>query len=197
MSSHLPMLGAREACSLREDDFHETPEIATRALLAVEDFAGTIWEPACGHGAISKVLEDAGHEVVSTDLVPRGYGVGRVDFLMEWSPRATNIVTNPPFKLAEQFARHAVRLTTGKVALLCRLGWLEGRGRRQMFATLPFARLWVFSGRLPMMHRVGYLGVQSSNAIAFAWYVFEHGHAGPATIGHLHEGMMWNKGRAT
>lgn len=194
MSSHLPMLGAREARSRRGDDFHETPEIATRALLAVEDFAGPIWEPACGSGAISSVLESAGHEVISTDLVARGYGPGRIDFLMELTPRAPNIVTNPPFKLAEQFARHAVRLTSGKVALLCRLGWLEGQGRRLMFEALPFARLWVFSSRLPMMHRVGFLGERSGNAIAFAWYVFEHGHSGPATIGHLHEGMLWNKG---
>lgn len=195
MSSHLPMLGAREARSLRRDDFHETPEIATRYLLAAEDFSGPIWEPACGDGAISVVLEDAGHEVISTDLVQRSYGVGRTDFLMEWLPRAPNIITNPPFKLAEQFARQAVRLTTGKVALLCRLGWLEGRQRRRMFAELPFARLWVFSGRLPMMHRSGFVGETNSSAIAFAWFVFEHGHTGPATIGHLHEGMTLNKGR--
>lgn len=190
------MVGAREARGLRGDDFHETPEIATRALLSVEQFTGSIWEPACGHGAISEVLAEAGHDVVSTDLVARGYGTGRIDFLMEFQGRAPNIVTNPPFKLAEPFARHAVRLTTGKVALLCRLGWLEGRERRRMFAALPFARLWVFSGRLPMMHRVGRTGSTNSSAMAFAWYVFEHGHSGPATIGHLHEGIEWNKERA-
>ena len=187
------MLGAREAGRRRTDDFHETPEIATRALLSVETFTGPIWEPACGYGAISRVLDSAGHDVVSTDLVPRGFGDGRVDFLLELEPRAPNIVTNPPFKLAEQFARHAVRLTTGKVALLCRLGWLEGMERRRMFDALPFARLWVFSWRLPMMHRVGFVGERSSSAIAFAWFIFEHGHSGPATVGHLHEGMLWNE----
>jgi len=184
------MLGARATRGLRGDDFYETPTSATRALLAVEEFDGAIWEPACGFGAISRILEDAGHEVISTDLVQRCHGIGRTDFLMEWLPRAPNIITNPPFKLAEQFARQAVRLTTGKVALLCRLGWLEGRQRRLMFEQLPFARLWVFSGRLPMMHRHDWTGPRASSAIAFAWFVFEHGHTGPATIGHLHEGIM-------
>jgi hypothetical protein len=177
--THLPMLGAREAGRLRSDDFHETPRIAIEALLNAEIFSGPIWEPACGHGAISRVLIECGHEVISTDLVQRGYGQGRIDFLMETAPRAPNIITNPPFKLAAAFARRACDLTTGKVALLCRLGWLEGNERRRMFESLPFARLWVFSRRLPMMHRVGYDGPKSSSTIAFAWFVFEAGHTGP------------------
>lgn len=57
-------------------DFYPTPPEAVRALLSVETFEGSIWEPACGDGAISKVLLDAGHEVVSSDLIDRGYGNG-------------------------------------------------------------------------------------------------------------------------
>lgn len=185
MNRHIPMLGARAAGSLRGDDFHETPECATRALLSVEQFHGPIWEPACGHGAISRVLEAAGHDVISTDLVDRGYGPGRIDFLMEREPRAPNIITNPPFKLAAEFARCACRLTTGKVAFLCRLGWLEGRERSRMFAETPLARVWVFAGRLPMMHRHGYEGPKSTSTIAFAWFVWERGHSGHPTLGWL------------
>lgn len=179
------MHGAREAGGLRRDDFHETPEIATRKLLTVEQFVGPIWEPACGHGAISRVLDSAGYEVISTDLVQRRCGEGRIDFLMEYTPLAPNIVTNPPFKLATEFARHAVRLATGKVALLCRLEWLEGQERGRMFARTPPARVWVFSKRLPMMHRVGFVGERSSSAMPFAWFVFEHGHSGAPTLGWL------------
>jgi hypothetical protein len=57
-------------------EFYPTPPEATRALLSVETFDGTIWEPACGRGAISTVLETAGYQVVSTDLVQRDYGTG-------------------------------------------------------------------------------------------------------------------------
>lgn len=55
-------------------EFYPTPPEATRALLAAERFNGSIWEPACGQGHISKVLAEAGHEVISTDLVDYGYG---------------------------------------------------------------------------------------------------------------------------
>ena len=184
---HLPMLGARAAGSLRGDDFYETPSRAVEALLSVETFNGPIWEPACGAGAISRVLESRGHKVVSTDLVERGFGQGGIDFLMERAPLAPNIVTNPPFKLAAQFAEVAVELTmtTGKTCLLCRLGWLEGRARRLMFAKTRLSRVWVFSGRLPLMHRIGYDGPKSTSAIAFAWFVWSMNHEGPPVLGWL------------
>ena len=54
------------------DDFYATPPEAVRALLSVENFSGTLWEPACGDGAIVNVLREAGHTVYATDLVDRG-----------------------------------------------------------------------------------------------------------------------------
>lgn len=78
-------------------DFYPTPPEATRALLSVERFSGTIWEPACGDGAISKVLLAHGYSVVSTDLIYRGFGTGGVNFLTQTQTRARNIVTNPPY----------------------------------------------------------------------------------------------------
>lgn len=165
-----------------KDDFYPTPPAGTRALLAVEKFAGPIWEPACGEGDMSRVLEQAGYDVISTDLVNRGYGESRVDFLMEHCPRAPNIVTNPPFKLAEQFTRHALSLTTGKVAMLARLAWLEGMARRDLFETTPLARVWIFAGRLGF-DRARLADKGKGGMIAFAWFVWEHGHTGSPQIG--------------
>ena len=115
-------------------------------------------------------MEARGYDVVYTDLVERGYGQSRMDFLMG-EPLAPNIVTNPPFKNSEEFARKAVDLSTGKVAFLLRLVWLAGKSRGEFFRTAPMARVWVFNGRLPMMHRGGYEGPKSSSAIDFAWFV--------------------------
>jgi hypothetical protein len=172
-----------DAINREKDDFYPTPPAGTRALLSVETFEGKIWEPACGDGALSNVLLDAGYEVTSTDLIDRCYGEHGVDFLMEAQPRAPNIITNPPFKHADEFALKALSLTTGKVALLCRLSWLEGKKRRQMFESTPLARVWVFAGRLNMQRgRQPHKG-ESSGMIAFAWFVWEHGHKGPATLG--------------
>ena len=163
-----------------KDHFYPTPPAGTLALLSVEKFDGPIWEPACGEGHMSRVLEGAGYDVISTDLVDRGFGTPRVDFLMEHRPLAPNIVTNPPFKLGEQFARKALSLTTGKVALLCRLMWLEGGERQKLFRSAPLARVWVFSNRLGFAKG----GEQHTGGMTpYAWFVFEHGHQGPPTLG--------------
>lgn len=167
------------------DDFYPTWPAATKALLSVEQFTGAIWEPACGDGAMSRVLEAAGHDVISTDLIDRGYGEGGRDFLMEWQPRAPNIVTNPPFKWAIQFVERALMLTTGKVALFLRLAFLEGVERGKWFPTVPLARVWVMSRRVPISRGKMSEEGDGHGVIAFAWMIFEHGHSGPPTLGFL------------
>lgn len=179
------LIGAAAGGVREKDDFYATPPGSVEALLKVESFDGPIWEPACGDGAISKVLEAHGHRVSSTDLVDRGYGESGVDFLMEWQPRAPNIVTNPPFKLAPQFARNALRLTTGKVALLLKVGFLEGKGRGDLYDVAPFARLWVFRERQTFL-KGGSEAVTMNGAggmIAYGWFVWEHGYTGKPTLG--------------
>src|SRR5271156_6414494 len=56
------------------NEFYPTPPEAVRALLSVETFDGSIWEPACGEGAIAKFLCAAGYETVSTDRYAYGFG---------------------------------------------------------------------------------------------------------------------------
>jgi len=156
-------------------DFYPTPESATNALLSVETFPGTIWEPACGDGAISKVLERRGHIVRSSDLVDRGYGEVGIDFLMfPKSEVVDHIVTNPPYNLAQDFIETALLAATGKVAMLLKLSFLEGEKRRKMFQSTPLARVHVFSKRLTMTRNGEEL--RSGGMIAFAWFIWEHGY---------------------
>jgi len=75
---------APDKANAERDHFYPTPPEGTRALLRVEKFEGTIWEPACGDGAISRELEAVGHTVLSTDLIDRGYGTAGVDFLLDF-----------------------------------------------------------------------------------------------------------------
>ena len=161
------------------NDFYPTPPDGTEALLRVERFDGPIWEPACGDGAMSEVLKAAGYSVISTDLIDRGYGdEHRIDFLMEWRPRAPNIVTNPPFKMVAPFIRKSLDLTTGKVAMLLRLACLEGVERGALFESSPIARIWVFKQRL-QFKRPGWAG----GMLPFAWYIWEHGYTGKPELG--------------
>src|ERR1700739_365918 len=77
-------------------DFYPTPRWATFALIDNEPFKGEVWESACGDGAMSDVIADAGNPVVSSDLYDRGYGEIGHDFLAT-RRRHPNIITNPPF----------------------------------------------------------------------------------------------------
>lgn len=167
------------------DDFYPTHPGATRALLSVEQFDGAIWEPACGEGDMSRVLLQAGHDVVSTDLIHRGYGQGGRDFLCEWIGLAPNVVTNPPFREAQMFVDRALMLATGKVCMFLRLAFLEGVERGAWFPNTPLARVWIMSRRVPMQRgRLSEAG-DGHGVIAFAWFVWERGHEGPPTIGWL------------
>ncbi len=122
------------------NEFYPTPPEATRALLSVEAFDGSIWEPACGEGAIASVLTGAGYKVVATDLVDYGYGIPRVDFLKETRPRARHIVTNPPYGsgLADAFITRSLAFmqeTGGSVAMLLNLASLAHRSRTSWWQT--------------------------------------------------------------
>src|SRR5271163_3609203 len=70
------------------NEFYPTPPEAVRALLSVEAFDGSIWEPAVGEGAITKVLTEAVHEVVSTDRYDYGFGENGINFLDAQKPLA-------------------------------------------------------------------------------------------------------------
>lgn len=168
------MVGARK--NLNKHDFYPTPEIATVKFLEAEKFEGEIWEPACGDGAMSKVIERYGYPCKSTDLIYRGYGEGGVDF-MRCTYQADNIMTNPPFKHANKFIHHALTHASKKVALLLRLNILESKGRKKLFTEFPFARLYVHSERIPFQART-----EASNAIAFAWYVWDFSFTGEPVI---------------
>ncbi len=158
------------------DDFYPTPEYVTRALLKREHFNGTIWEPACGAGDMSEVLESHGYDVRSTDLNDHGYGAAGVDFLTQTAidPRIGAIVTNPPFICAEQFIARALVLNPGKVALFLRLSFIEGKRRyRQIFRDHAPARIWAFSGRVTLLPKGNPGGRPKNGFMAFAWYVWD------------------------
>ena len=153
-----------------EGDFYKTPDHATLSLLERESFPGSIWEPACGDGAISKLL---GMECRSTDLHYRGYGQGGTDFLIT-DGEADHIVTNPPYSLAEPFVRHALKCSRRKVAMLLKLNFLEGQKRKALFAETPLKTVYVFSKR-PSFDRGDVKG-KGNGLLAYAWFVWGKSH---------------------
>lgn len=171
----------------RGDDFYPTPPEAVASLLAVEHKwlpSGTIWEPACGDGAIVLPLRKAGFDVFASDLVDRGCPGGFIgDFLGAQPPRTdiASVITNPPFRLAREFVDTALEHAP-YVAMLLRLAFLEGGARRPWFQSGPLARVHVSSRRLPMMHRAGWTGPKAGSAVCHAWFVFDKRHEGRPEI---------------
>lgn len=171
-------------------DLYETPECAVRALLEVERIPpGIVWEPACGPGAIARALRSAGHMVYSTDLVDYSspdQDAARVDFLMEHQLPSLaaigSIITNPPYMNGEAFVLHALTFGVAKVCMLLRLAFLESQRRTTILEKAGLARVHVFRNRLPRMHRGGWKGNKTSSSIAFAWFVWCHGHTGPTEL---------------
>ncbi len=164
-------------------EFYPTPPEATRALLSVEEFDGSVWEPACGEGAISDVLVKAGYQVVSTDLVLRGYGEGDVDFLRETAPRAKHIVTNPPYGrgLGDAFVRHALRLTGetgGSVAMLLNLASLAHRSRHDLWTENPPAGIYALDELVCWPEGKPELARSSTATHRYCWVVWKPGHTG-------------------
>jgi hypothetical protein len=173
--------------SMRGNDLYETPPEAVRALLAVESVPSVVWEPACGPGAIVRELRQLGRLVHASDLVDYQCpgAASRRDFLMERHAPCSCIVTNPPFKLAEEFAQHALDLCDD-VYLLLRLAFLEGLRWQERGLARHLAAVHVFAPRLPFMHRSGWDGpVNSNSGMPFAWFVWRKSHVGRPTVGWL------------
>ena len=97
-----------------------------------------------------------------------------------------NIVTNPPFSLAEEFIHHALGQTRRKVVMFLRLAFLESRHRKTtMFeGHTPLEKVIVLSKRVslmpPTLNKRGKM--RSVAAVAYAWFVWQHGHKGPPTL---------------
>ena len=162
------------------NDWYVEPRWAIDALLDAEPVSGLSWDPSCGGGNIPEAMKARGLECVASDIAPRGYG-DVFDFLTS-GERADNIITNPPYGVIEQYAQHALAATTHKVALLARLAFLEGRKRQAFFRSTPLARVWVSSRRMSMPP--GGSGIEAKGgAIAYAWFVWEHGYTGKPVLG--------------
>ena len=166
----------------RGADVYETPACAVEALLCVEDIPNPVWEPACGPGAIVRVLRDRGYMVYASDLHDYGCGMSGINFLMtNLHPPVKCIVTNPPYQWAQQFVERALELSP-LVIMLMRLAFFESDRRSHILEGCGLARIHCFRKRLPMMHRKSWQGPKANSGMAFAWFCWQRGYTGSTTI---------------
>jgi hypothetical protein len=126
---------------------------------------------------MARVLKEYFAEVCAADAYDYGYGVER-DFLTY--PYETNavdwVITNPPFRLAEEFVMRAMTVARRGVAILARTVFLESVGRYEgVFRQYPPTKFAQFVERVPMVK--GRLDMKATTATGYAWLVWEKGAA--------------------
>lgn len=167
------------------DDFPTQPW-ATRALVekVIRTDFGSVsdqicWEPACNRGHMVRPLAEYFGRVWASDVHDYGFGE-QGDFLIPgmipWDDgRDVDwVITNPPFRLAEQFIERASQVAKVGFAVIVRTSFLEGVGRyTNLFSRNPPSIIAQFSERVPMVK--GRLTATGSTATAYCWLVWIEG----------------------
>ena len=182
-----------------EHDYYATEPLAADLICGVETFNGGIWENCCGEGFLSKELIKCGYNVVSTDLIDRGYGTGGLDFFECTEALAPNIVTNPPYSHVKEWVEHSLELLNdgGKLALFLPIQFLESESRRELFKNYPPKTVYVCVNRVVCGINGDFSAKDSkgntiynkdgtpkkvSSARCYAWFVWEKGSYGAPVI---------------
>lgn len=159
------------------DDF-PTPPWATRALCEwirnqmQPIYAMTCREPAANRGHMVAPLREYFRSVDASDVHDYGAGFPVSDYLFGPPPEPVNwTITNPPFRLAEQFIERAIATSRDGVAMIVRAAFLESVGRyERLFSKTPPSHVLQFTERV-VMHK-GRLAPEGSTATAYAWLVW-------------------------
>jgi hypothetical protein len=169
------------------DDF-PTPPWATRGLIehVFENKAAlaemSCLEPACGAGHMAKVLKEYFCRVHCSDAHHYGYGDERDFLTYPYEVHAVDwIITNPPFRLAEDFVLRALHVARQGVAILARTVFLESVGRYDgIFRHRPPTKFAQFTERVPMVK--GRLDSKATTATGYGWLVWEKNVEGPPRL---------------
>lgn len=169
--------GQREA-----NDYYATDPKCAHDIIKIlnPDKDTTIWEPACGEGHLSKEFEKLGFNVISSDLIDRGYGTTGVDFLKSERPSVDGkllIATNPPYRYAQEFVEHSLEILNdgGQAAFFLKLTFLEGQKRQRLFKKLELESVNVYVKRAACVINGDFENVNNGGAVAYAWFVFKKG----------------------
>ena len=133
-------------------------------------------------GPMAKVFSEYFGKVKAADIHPYGYG-GVQDFLA--TPHETNgfdwVITNPPFRLAEDFTLLALKLARRGVAMLTRTVFIESVGRYdRLFSINQPSHFAQFTERVPMVK--GRLDRRASTATGYCWLVWDKESSGSTQL---------------
>lgn len=170
--------------NIREpNDYYASEPKAMQVLLNVEQFNNNIWECACGEKHLANELTKSGYNVRCSDIVNRCDNEV-LDFLSEDNTKWDgDIITNPPFKYALEFAKKGLEIIPegNKLALFLKLQFLEGKTRKAFFTEYPPKFVYVSSSRLNCAKN-GDFDKYKHSALSYCWFVWEKGYKGDTII---------------
>lgn len=177
---------AHSTTERQKEDYYATEPRAAKLLLEVEPELNNIWECACGERHLANVFQSSGLLGRASDLVNRCdnevYDFLSIDNL-HWGG---DIVTNPPYKYAKEFAEKALQIVDDgrKVCMFLKVTFLEGKGRKEFFLTQPPKVVYVSSSRINCAMNGIFDGLRTTggSAVAYAWFVWEKGYKGDPII---------------
>ena len=150
----------------------------------------------CGRGGhLAGRLKERGYSVRCSDIVDRGYPLEIIDFLRYKGEWEGDIITNPPYKYAKEFAQKSLEILKPgrKLALFLKLTFLESQKRYILFQDYPLKAVYVYSDRMEC-GKNGKFDSQFSSAICYAWFVWEKGYKGKTTLEIIPPTKMNRKG---
>jgi len=168
-----------------ENDYYATPPKALDPVYEYLNYDIPIWECCCGEGSLSKRLKELGYELRESDIVKRDYHCEVKDFLFfNDEPWVGDILTNPPYRYAKEFAEKSLELLSeGRFLLLyLRVQFLESQKRRPLFDTQPPKEMLVYSKRTPQCARGGDFSKPTGNATMYCWFIWKKGFKGDTII---------------
>ena len=168
------------------NDWYVEPEWCSERLFETINFASEIIDPACGLGRIVFSARDAHHCAEGWDLVQRNVGMVVRDFLT-WRDPIANIVSNPPFGIAEHFVSHALSLTRYKTCMLLPANWVQGDKRSRWLESTPLHSVLFITPRPSMPPGAAIMAGQKpgNGTTDYAWFIWERGYSGKPAIGWL------------
>lgn len=106
-----------------------------------------------------------------------------MDFLKSDFKPSGDIITNPPYKLADDFVRKALEAVKigKKVILYLKVNYLASQKRRDLFAAYPPKVVYVLSKRYSCAKN-GEFEKYGNGAVDYCWFVWEKGYTGETVL---------------
>ena len=134
---------------------------------------------------MSEVIRQNGHEVLSYDIINRGYGNIGDFYHTDFPKRKYDIITNPPYDNVISLVLRCLEICKDKVALLMPLRYLSSSSRyNELYKKYPPARVYVYQERICIAKNADFKKYSDAgaNLEIYGWYIWERGYKGTTEL---------------